>query len=107
MKNQVRHEIVVLMDDMRSVSDRLALIQSMVTTEKEVKALKILLGLSIEYITHLNLILIKSPEEFENERFQIQLILGEVEIFIGEVHSLKMSMHPENLNRAIGAASCA
>ena len=99
MGKQLRDDAVVYLDAMSTASDRLSIIQSMVKTEGEVKALRNLLSLTVEYLTYLNLILIKSNEELEEDQFRVNLVLGEVSSFIKDIYDLSVTVETEKLNK--------
>ncbi|WOF81660.1 hypothetical protein P5704_027680 (plasmid) [Pseudomonas sp. FeN3W] len=94
------NETTLLLDALNDASEKLVLIQGSVKTEQDAKALQQLMGFAVEYITQLNLILLKTPEEIMHDCFRVQLTFDAVGNFIEDIHELR-HLHFQKL-RGVG-----
>ncbi len=101
----MKREIIFMLDALNSTAEKLILIQSIVSTEHEVNALKSVMSLAVEYITQLNLLLLKTADELRMEQFKTQLIMEAVGLFIGEVQDLRVVLDQNKLIKSAGACS--
>jgi hypothetical protein len=99
----MKREIIFMLDALNSTAEKLILLQSMVNTEREINALKSVMSLAVEYITQLNLLLLKTVEELRMEQFKSRLIMDAVGLFIGEVQDLRVILDQNKLMKASGA----
>jgi len=88
----MKHEITFMLDAMNDTACRLMDIQEKITTPRDAESLAKLISLAIEYITQLNLLLLKSAEEIEREYFKSKLIMDSIDLFIGDVQLLTSAM---------------
>jgi hypothetical protein len=90
----VKQEITFMLDAMNATAEQLVDIQQRISTQRDAESLATLVSLAIEYITQLNLLLLKTSEEIEREYFKSKLILDSVDLFIGDVQQLVHVMRP-------------
>ena len=81
-----------MLDAMNSTAEQLMSIQERIKTQRDADSLATLVSLAIEYITQLNLMLLKTSEEIEREYFKSKLVLDSVDLFIGDVQELAQVM---------------
>lgn len=84
----MKQEITFMLDAMNATAEQLVDIQQRISTQRDAESLAALISLAIEYITQLNLLLLKTREEIESEYFKSRLILDSVDLFIGDVQEL-------------------
>lgn len=88
----MKQEITFMLDAINSTAEQLMSIQERIKTQRDAESLATLVSLAIEYITQLNLMLLKTAEEIEQEYFKSKLVLDSVDLFIGDVQELAQVM---------------
>lgn len=95
----MKHDVILTLDALNLASEKLLVIQGIMSNEHDIRAIKQLMSLSIEYLTQLNLILLKDAKEIENDQFKIRLVVGAVKGFIDDIQDMKVSLNTRHLSR--------